>query len=290
MRETPADYKKALIETFNAFDEFCHNNSIKYYTAGGTLIGAIRHKGLIPWDDDIDVWMLREDYDKFCSYRGRLEGHYDIMTEEDENYWLLSLAKFVDTSTTLWEDPRFPCVTGVYVDVFPLDECDYESAIILRKEYDRVSNLLTRSRANYSMNQLANVLIHGHLRELFRNIITVLYYKPKHDIYLQSYNDCVKKIRQCKQGDYVVAFDGLYGLKEIYKKEWISDTLRVPFENIMIDIPIGYDSILTQVYGDYMSLPPENKRISHHEHYFVDLNRRWSIEEIKENLKNNHLI
>ena len=116
-------YKDKLIETFAAFDRFCREHDIKYYAAYGTLIGAVRHKGLIPWDDDVDVYMLRKDYEKFCSFKGKIDDHYDVMDINDENYWLLSLAKFVDTDTTLWEFKDLPLVLGVYVDVFPLLVC-----------------------------------------------------------------------------------------------------------------------------------------------------------------------
>ena len=137
-------YKEKLIETFYAFDQFCTKNDIKYYAAYGTLIGAVRHKGLIPWDDDVDVYMLREDYDKFCSFRGHVDSHYDIMDINDENYWLLSLAKFVDTNTTLWELKELPLILGVYIDVFPLDEIESDTNLELKHDYDKYSDLILR--------------------------------------------------------------------------------------------------------------------------------------------------
>lgn len=280
MNETASAFKVKLIETFKAFDEFCNLHNIKYYATGGTLIGAIRHKGLIPWDDDVDVWMLREDYNKFCSFRGKVDGHYDIMDSRDENYWLLSLAKFVDTSTTLWEIEHYPCVTGVYIDVFPLDESDYDSALALRKEYDRTSLNLTYAMTSYSSRQFKNAFWGGHFYLFFKLLKDTFYYRPRYNRYLAEYNECVRKIKELK-GDYYVAFDGLYGQKEIYKKEWLSEIIRLPFENIMINAPKYYHEILSQIYGDYMKLPPKEKQVSHHSHYFLDLDRRWSIEEIK---------
>ena len=108
MEQTDVLFKNKLLETFKAFIEFCNEHGIKYYACGGTLIGAVRHQGLIPWDDDIDVWMMPDDFKKFCSCRGKIQGHYDIMDGRDDNYWLLSVAKFVDVDTTLWEEEEYP--------------------------------------------------------------------------------------------------------------------------------------------------------------------------------------
>jgi lipopolysaccharide cholinephosphotransferase len=274
------EFRLKLIETFRAFDAFCKRHQIQYYTAGGTLIGAVRHQGLIPWDDDVDVWMLRKDYERFLTFRGQVEGHYDIMDSRDENYWLLSLAKFVDTDTTLWEFEHYPCITGVYIDIFPLDECDADKAMALRKEYDETSFKLTYAMAKHSMSQFLTLLAHRDLGTFVRYLKDSLYYRPGYKKYLQEYEACVQKIKSSK-GDMYVAFDGLYQEREIYKKEWLAEIVKLPFEDMEVDAPAGYHEILTQVYGDYMQLPPVEKRVSHHSHYFMDLHRRWTIDEIR---------
>ena len=274
-------FRLKLIETFRAFDAFCKRHQIQYYTAGGTLIGAVRHKGLIPWDDDVDVWMLRKDYERFLTFRGQVEGHYDIMDSRDENYWLLSLAKFVDTDTTLWEFEHYPCITGVYIDIFPLDECDADKAMALRKEYDETSFKLTYAMAKHSLRQFVTLLSHRDLGTFKSYLKDSLYYRPRYQKYLQEYEACVQKIKTSK-GEMYVAFDGLYQEREIYKKEWLAEIVKLPFEDMEVDAPVGYHEILTQVYGDYMQLPPVEKRVSHHHHYFMDLDRRWTIDEIRE--------
>jgi lipopolysaccharide cholinephosphotransferase len=274
-------FKSVLIETFIAFDNFCKKHEIRYYAAYGTLIGAVRHNGLIPWDDDIDVWMLPEDYDKFCSLKGRVDGHYDIVDNRDKNYWLLSLVKFVDISTTLWEVEHFPCITGVYIDIFRLDECDTDQSVELRKEYDRTSLNLTYAMMRHSKEQYLSLLFHGEIRLLFQYMKHTFYYRVRYCKFLKDYNCCLNKIAKSK-GNAYVSFDGLYKEKEIFSKNYFRDTIRCSFEDVEINIPIGYHEILKQLYGDYMQLPPEEKQVSHHSHYFLDLNRRWSIEEIKE--------
>lgn len=286
MEQTDILFKNKLIETFRAFIEFCNAHSIKYYTCGGTLIGAVRHHGLIPWDDDIDVWMLPDDYNKFCSLKGQVDGHYDIMDSRDDNYWLLSLAKFVDTNTTLWETEHFPCVTGVYVDVFPLYECNKEEGLTLKREYDKTSYSLTYAMAQHPFSQLLKLLLKGNIRLCIQYTIEKYYYKPNLKKFKTAYLTCVDKTKKAK-GDMYISYDGMYGEKEIFPKKWFAETIIVPFEDFEIHIPKEYHKLLTQLYGDYMQLPPEEKRVSHHSHYFLDLNRRWTIDEIKQYKKYN---
>lgn len=286
MEQTDILFKNKLIETLKAFIEFCNAHSIKYYACGGTLIGAVRHHGLIPWDDDIDVWMLPDDYNKFCSLKGQVDGHYDIMDDRDENYWLLSLAKFVDTNTTLWETEHFPCVTGVYVDVFPLYECNKEEGLTLKREYDKTSYSLTYAMAQHPFSQLLKLLLKGNIRLCIQYAIEKYYYRPNLKKFKTAYLTCVDKTKKAK-GDMYISYDGMYGEKEIFPKKWFAETIIVPFEDFEIHIPKEYHKLLTQLYGDYMQLPPEEKRVSHHSHYFLDLNRRWTIDEIKQYKKYN---
>lgn len=284
MEQTDILYKHKLLETFKAFTEFCKKNNIRYFACGGTLIGAVRHQGLIPWDDDVDVWMLREDYEKFCSLRGKVEGHYDIMDERDKNYWLHLLAKFVDTDTSLWEVEEYPCVTGVYIDIFPLFECRAESALNQKLKFDNYLKFFRRSMRHYSLNSAFSPLFHGHLLRFYEIMKDLLYYKPIHKFYKRGYDKFLCKIKK-EHGDRYVSYAGDYGKREIFEKHLFQDVVQLKYEDMEIDAPKEYHELLTQLYGDYMKLPPKEKRVSNHPHYFLDLNRRWSLEEIRD-LKN----
>lgn len=277
---TDSLFKKKLIETFRAFVAFCDAHGIRYYTCYGALIGAVRHQGLIPWDDDIDVWMTADDYKKFLSFRGKVDGHYDIMDERDENYWLHCLAKFVDTDTSMWEVVEYPCVTGVYIDIFPLYECDSKEAWQQKLEYERYLRLFRRSMRHYSFKRVISPLCRGHIQPFIENMKDILYYKPMNGVFHRRYEAFLNKI-QNEKGDCYVAYSGDYGQKEIYKKEWFRDVVKLKYEGMEVDAPKEYHAILTQLYGDYMQLPPVEKRISNHPHYFLDLDRRWTAEEIK---------
>lgn len=280
MENSVRAYKQKLSETLKAFDKFCNENNIKYYTAGGSLIGAVRHKGQIPWDDDIDVWMLPEDYDRFCSFRGKVKGHYDIMTEEDENYWLRLLVKFVDTDTTLWEVEEYPCITGVYIDIFPLYECRAEEALNQKATFDKYLSFFRHSLKRYSIRKVLSSIYHGQFRLFIEITKDVFYYRPMHPFYQRRYDRFLREIKNDK-GDKFVSYAGDYGAREIFDKNLFIDTVRLPFEDMDISAPAEYHRLLTQLYGDYMQLPPKEKRISNHPHYFMDVEKRWSKKEIK---------
>lgn len=284
MDNQETSFKRVLIDTFVAFDDFCSKHDITYFAAYGTLLGAVRHNGLIPWDDDIDIWMLPKDYEKFISLKGNVGSHYDIIDDRDENYWLFSLAKFVDTNTTLWEIEHFPCITGVYIDVFPLNECDIDNAIKMRREYDEITYKYTNAIANHPLSQLFSLLWKGSFWVFVRYATDKFYHHPRIKKYKKEYRSCVERIKSLK-GDYFVSYDGLYREKEIFSKDYFNNVEKVKFESYEICIPSGYDEILKRLYGDYMQLPPVEKRISHHAHFFLDLNRRWSIKEINAFIK-----
>ena len=116
-------YREVLLQTMKAFISFCKEHQITYYACGGTAIGAVRHRGMIPWDDDIDVYMDRANYNRFISLWTSLQSKYpdyEVVCLGDDGYYL-PLTKFADKRTTVWETPEYPFIFGVYVDIFPLD-------------------------------------------------------------------------------------------------------------------------------------------------------------------------
>ena len=280
MEDNAIVYRQKLIETFKAFDLFCKKNGIKYYAAFGTLIGAVRHNGIIPWDDDVDVWMLSEDYERFCSLRGKVEGHYEILTEEDKDYWLHLLVKFVDTETTLWEAEEYPCVTGVFIDVYALYECPSEDSPKRKLVFDKYLSFFRHSMMHYSLRKVLSPLYHGRFLEFYVILKDVLYYKPMHPFLLRKYNRFIERIKN-EKGDTYICYAGDCGDREIFKKEYLQDVVRLPFEGMEIEAPAEYHKVLIQIYGDYMQLPPEEKRVANHPYYFMDLDRRWEIDEIR---------
>ena len=272
--------KSMLIQTYKAFCEFCISNDIHFFAGGGTMIGAVRHKGIIPWDDDIDIFMLRKDYDKFISLRKHLEGtDYEIIDPSDDGYFC-SMAKFSHRYSSIWEFRDIPFVTGVYLDVFVLDFEDgsYDEVAEKRKKYDHFSNLFYISSADHSFSLIFKELAHFNLKKgiwylaqkcIVRNLR--FYYKSQ-----------ILKRSSLDHGQWLVVYQSIYGKKDIYQASWIQEGfLKVPFEDTFIEVPQNYDAILTQVYGDYMAFPPEEKRCAQHSRFYVNLDKRITKEEIK---------
>ena len=119
-------HQQFLLQTYKRFDDFCQEHQLVFYAAYGTMIGAIRHHGFIPWDDDLDVFMLRKDYDRFVELRSELKDpsyKISIFLDGESPY---PFAKFYTTKGTIWEYSQFPFIIGPWIDVFPVDEGDMD--------------------------------------------------------------------------------------------------------------------------------------------------------------------
>lgn len=135
------DVQRHLLPVFRAFVDFCNRNQLTYYAAYGTVIGAVRHKGFIPWDDDIDVWMPRRDYERFLSLRDKLiSTHYEIIDIEDKGYYLY-FAKFCDRRSTIIEREG-QSIMGLYIDVFPLDYYDDKGGETIKESQQYILEIM----------------------------------------------------------------------------------------------------------------------------------------------------
>lgn len=281
-------YKQILCQTMKAFIRFCDDNDIKYMACGGTAIGALRHKGIIPWDDDIDVYMFRRDYERFISLRRKLEStSYRVGTPGDANYYY-SFSKFFDATTTLVELPQFDkCVIGVYIDIFPLDEVEGPISEIkkLKHRYDYFYMKYQYSYWKVTPRSICAHLYHGMFKHLFYLIYTKLLTNKQLYSLRDEFVQFDKKLIN-NHGTKVLTFISIYGLeKEIFEKKWFADTLEVDFEDFKIKIPAEYDRYLTHLYGDYMTPPPPQKQVTRHYHYYLNLKERLDYTEIKNRLK-----
>lgn len=266
-------YKKILIKAFKAFQVFCQENGITYYACGGTSIGAIRHKGIIPWDDDIDVCMLRDEYERFLSLRYKLaDSNYEVKALGDEGY-PLTFAKFCDTRTAIQEIKDLPCQWGVFIDIFPMDTVSgmNETTIALQREYYRQAYKYMDSYKKYSVKDIIGTFVTGGFKAAYRQLRCVCWHRYRRKKYAQNCMNIVKEAG-AHGGKYILNFFTPYKPeKEILQKAWFSSSHPVPFEDTTVEIPNGVHEYLTQLYGDYMTPPPPEKRVSQHGHYKVDL-------------------
>lgn len=249
------EFKSILLEIMVEIHAFCQRKGIEYTLWGGSLLGAVRHDGFIPWDDDIDIAMTRDNYDRFIQ-----EFRSDYFTvescEKNDNY-IYTFAKVYDNRTLKDEAIQYgnPYRTGIEVDIFPLEEL-HEYAIVKKTEKKRkvLLFLWQTSILRYQKKKnLRNIVVF-----IVRNVLRI---KP---------NRAARKINEwCRKLSHNGQKLMLYADSNIAKplcleKEWYAAPVLHSFENYQFYIPNGYDSVLKMCYGDYMRLPPAEKRVSHH--------------------------
>lgn len=274
-------HREILIETFKAFDKFCEIHNIKYFACGGTAIGAVRHKGIIPWDDDIDVCMLRDDYNRFIELKEKCKGtNYNIIDYNDKGYYL-PFAKFVDVNTTIWEVKEIPFVIGVFIDVFPLNYVTNSVEINSRiqKKYNNYFYYYVETNKHYNILSLYKTNKFVGIKLYIKNMLLkcikpILFYRFKK---IDNY------IKENRNGNFLLNYYTPYKLeKEIFPIEWFQEQIEFPFEDTFIKLPNGYHNYLKQLFGDYMTPPSVEKQISHHNLYFMNLERKIIIDEIRD--------
>ncbi len=260
-----------LLEMFKDFHDFCVENDLKYYMIGGTMLGAFRHKGFIPWDDDIDVGMPREDYDKFISLADKFPNKYIVedATDDNKDYKIL-YAKVFDKSSTIIERSRTPMKRGLFLDVFPLDGLgdDKEKGI---KYYKKVSKWVTLE------NMTTCAFRKG--RKWYKNVAVFLG-RIISPLFI-SERKINKKFRKLASkysfygSDIIANFAGAWGVKEVMPKSYFGEPTLYDFENIKTYGVEDADKYLTNVYGDYMKLPPVEKRVTHHDYIEFNLDKSY---------------
>lgn len=259
MREIQFEEMKRIeLNILIYFTEVCEENNLRYYLGGGTLLGAVRHKGFIPWDDDIDVMMPRPDFQKLLSLSINNE-NYNIIKPGTAGYYY-NFAKLVDTRTIL-EEKGIKIIDGlgVYIDIFPLDGMP-ETPDARKKRFKELNSI--RKRINNTC--LLKPKFH---RNPFAYLNACRIYNSNKNIDLSSlqkkYLDSALK-NSFDDSEFVFAAGGAYGARDIFPGKWFEKEIELQFENLSVKAFNGYDFYLTQLYGDYMTLPPEDKRVTPH--------------------------
>lgn len=262
------ELQQRLSEMLAWFHGFCEGHGLTYYAIGGTLLGAVRHKGFIPWDDDVDVGLPRPDYEKFIELMKGRGGRYVAETIEDGNKdFIYAFCKLYDTSSTVVYSNRYKTTRGIFLDIFPLDGAgDTKKRAV--KYYRRVefkNRLIIAKRARRSKKNSfvknAAVVVAKLLPFSWRKSIVKLH-------------KSVAK-RDYSKSAYVGNLFGHWHEREIVEREWFGTPQLYDFEDIQICGPQDADKYLTAIYGDYMTPPPEDKRKSEHDYISMDLNKSY---------------
>lgn len=271
-------YRNILLNTFKDFLSFCKNNNLHYYAAFGTVLGAVRHKGFIPWDDDIDVYMPREDYERFLQMKDKMDGSgYEIIDLDNKGYFIY-MAKFCNANTTLIEKIGQQPI-GVYIDVFPLDYYDEEYSkplVKYNKYYFNIWLYYAHSIRTYSMKLFASCIKKREFKNIGKIIVDVCYFRlfryPTKYLIKKYFN----RLKSTPQTNFLWRYSYNIGESNVMPIEWFGKGKEADFEDIKIIIPENEDLYLKSNYGDYMKLPPEEKRVPRHTKFFFDPNIRYS--------------
>lgn len=257
MREILLDeLKKTQIEILDVVDTFCRENNINYWLDSGTLLGAIRHGGYIPWDDDIDIGMLRKDYDFFLKKFNEKNERYKVYSIENNKNFPYPFGKVLDTHTILYEPNEQGVKLSVNIDVFIYDNAPNDDKIInkmykKRDFYNKIYHFLLYKTKLYNVDKLNPV----------KNTIKKICSKISPCFFCRKIVKNSKKYMY-KETDWVGNFLCVTKIKA--PKEIFDEYVEVNFEGKNYKAPIGWDRWLTCFYQNYMELPPIDKRVSHH--------------------------
>lgn len=276
--------KRNALEILRYFIGFCNRHGLRYYCAFGTAIGAVRHKGFIPWDDDIDVQMPRPDYEKLMSLKAEIEASgFELREPRSERAYSATYAKICDSRTSLMELEEMPVMLGNFIDVFPLDG---KSDIPEEYQRDYLCSQRLRSRIH-------GLGIHHDSRWIVRKMTTfkigTVYYYLKNSILRNRQRQAA--LRKFERLALLHPYESskeltCYGMWSQYDrlnmpKEWYGKGITFSFEGLDVLLPEQYDKVLRRTYGDYMLLPPSDQRESTHKCFYINLDRRVSIEEAR---------
>lgn len=255
MKELTTDeIKKIQLDILSCIDKFCNENNIKYSLGYGTLLGAVRHKGYIPWDDDVDLWMLREDYELFKKkFLDQKTASYSIGCLGAPKDWYLSFVKVFDTSTIVVHDGAITPNMGVFVDVFPLDNISInEKAYIRDKRY----RTILRTMQNVKVSKFSNNIIKNII--LFFLKIIVLPFSPQ-----TLGNKIEKSAYKSTITDYV--HDSVMDIMKRPIEKSVFEKMKLyEFEGSYYMGVENADLVLKSLYSDYWKLPPIEQRVPKH--------------------------
>lgn len=264
MSELKFDIRKlhfAEIEILNYIVEICNKEELEYFLIGGTLLGAVRHKGFIPWDDDLDIAMPRNDYRKFINLfkEKYINEKYSIDYINNNKYYWLPFIKIRNNNTIYQEkwQKDYNGEKGIWVDIFPLDNASKKISVYLEIQ-------------EYLIKKIKGLLYIKNLRQLkkedvFLKKLMIKLVKKIPNGLLHVMIEVIMKSGNNRSNEYFVNFGSQYGIKkQTHLKEKYLPAVELEFEGKWYKVPNDYDYVLKSIYGnEYMQLPPMEKRVTH---------------------------
>lgn len=268
--------KQCELAMLQAFRDVCEHLNLRYYLVEGTLLGAVRHQGFIPWDDDIDVAMPRRDYERFLrEAQALLPAYYFVQSLDSEPAYHANFAKLRDCRTTFIESSvkERPINHGVYIDIFPLD---YVPQHALRRRIIRLANRFCELRIAQVFTLPAQCQPKRKLAKRLKHAIGTFCARLMFPTLRRAVITQKHLYTACKQSDHFVNYCSAWRDRESMPVAWYGEGVMLPFEGIPMRVPAEYDKWLTQVYGNYMTPPPVEQRVGHHYAEVIDLERPYT--------------
>ena len=249
------ELKSVLLSILSYFDSFCAGRGIQYSLAYGTLLGAVRHKGFIPWDDDIDVLMTREEFERLRACASEMDGRYRLVCVPDAEDYTLPLAKLTDCETVIVQPTRSDTMTlGVNIDLFVLDDLPdgrlrralfFLRLYLLQKLWEYAEYAPRRKKG---LKRLLALALRGKARR----------YALRLEKTAQKFSG--RPVRDCG----AVNFSVYKRSSGAFPKDRLRSYTTLSFEGREFSAFACWDEMLRRQYGDYMQLPPPEKRVAHH--------------------------
>ena len=271
---TPETLRKLQLkelDTLVYFKEFCDKNNLLFYLCGGCCIGSLRTGGFIPWDDDIDILMPRDDYEKLYKlWDNDKQERFKLLRTDEKIFTGNIFTTIVDTETTCVKanQAHLDIPFGIMMDIFPIDGCP-------KGKFKRTMQKLNAMIYSLFLAQIVPDN-HGGIMALGSKFLLSIVKSPK--AREKKWRNAERRMSKYKISDceYITELcEGVHSMQPEYPKEWFASAVYREFEGLQMPIPVGYDPYLKKAFGDYMTPPPEDKQKPHHDMILVDTERSY---------------
>lgn len=262
---TIKETQEVSLEILRIITNICEEQRFRYSLVYGTLIGAVRHSGYIPWDDDVDIMMPRPDYDELLVYLNKHINEYphlQVFNRKECVEYPYMITRISDDRYEMEMANEKPYGMGIFIDIYPYDGLGKtkDEALKFGLKGDRLSSFCYQAtREHFAIENTTST---------FRKLIkypVYLYSKFCGKDYFQNKLEKLARAKDYDESEYVGCVTWLSGgEKDIFPRKWFDETIMMKFDKYEFRVPKEYDNILRHIYGDYMKLPPEKDRVGHH--------------------------